>query len=83
MKRYPRLLISPAAPGRGPAWLVIVLLVATLTPAGAAKTVDFDALTIADINKAFDSGALTAERLVKPVSRVSRPTIGRGHRCTR
>jgi amidase len=54
MKRYPRLPM-----------LVVVLLVATLTPAGAAKTVDFDALTIADINKAFDSGALTAEKLVQ------------------
>ena len=45
--------------------LVVVLLVATLTPARAAKTVDFDALTIADINNAFDSGALTAEQLVQ------------------
>jgi amidase len=45
--------------------LVVVLLLATLTPARAAKTVDFDALTIADINKAFDSGALTAEKLVQ------------------
>jgi amidase len=45
--------------------LVAVLLVAALTPARAAKTVDFDALTIADINKAFDSGALTAEKLVQ------------------
>ena len=44
--------------------LVVVLLVATLTPA-LAKTVDFDALTIADINNAFDSGALTAETLVQ------------------
>jgi amidase len=45
--------------------LVVVLLVATLTSARAAKTVDFDALTIADINKAFDTGALTAEKLVQ------------------
>lgn len=45
--------------------LVLVLLVATLTPARAAKTVDVDAMTIADINKAFDSGALTAEKLVQ------------------
>jgi amidase len=30
-----------------------------------AKTIDFDALTIADINRAFDAGALTAERLVQ------------------
>ena len=45
--------------------LVAVLLVATLTPARAAKTVDFDTLTIADINNAFDSGALTSEKLVQ------------------
>ena len=45
--------------------LVAALFVATLTPARAAKTVDFDALTIADINKAFDTGALTAEKLVQ------------------
>ncbi len=44
--------------------LVVALLVATLAPA-LAKTVDFDALTIADINHAFDSGALTAEKLVQ------------------
>src|SRR6202140_3174110 len=54
MKRYSRLPV-----------LIVVLLVATLTPARAAKTVDFDTLTIADINKAFDSGALTAEKLVQ------------------
>src|SRR5471032_1176391 len=45
--------------------LVAALLVATLTPARAAKSVDFDALTIADINHAFDSGALTSEKLVQ------------------
>jgi amidase len=31
----------------------------------AARTVEFDALTIADIAHAFDSGALTSERLVQ------------------
>ena len=41
-----------------------VLLFAALTPA-LAKTLDFDALTIADINKAFDTGALTSEKLVQ------------------
>jgi amidase len=44
--------------------LVVILLVATQTAAGA-KTVDFDALTIAEINRAFDTGALTAEHLVQ------------------
>ncbi|MCU1384527.1 MAG: glutamyl-tRNA amidotransferase [Acidobacteria bacterium] len=50
------------------AWLstlsVIVGFV-LLAPAGAAKTVDFDALTIADINHAFDAGSLTSEQLVQ------------------
>ena len=45
--------------------LVAALLVLTLIPARAARTVDFDAMTIAEINKAFDSGALTAEKLVQ------------------
>ena len=48
-------------------WLAMfmaVLLFAALTPA-RAKTLDFDALTIADINKAFDTGALTSEKLVQ------------------
>ena len=45
--------------------LVAVLLAAALAPARAAKTIDFDALTIADINRAFDSGALTSEALVR------------------
>ncbi len=45
--------------------LIVVLVVAALTPARAAKTVEFDALTIADINHAFDSGALTSEKLVQ------------------
>ncbi len=44
--------------------LVVGVLVATLTPA-LARTVDFDALTIEDINHAFDTGALTAEKLVQ------------------
>ena len=48
-----------------PLLLVASLLVATLTPARAANSVDFDALTIADLNHAFDTGALTAEKLVQ------------------
>jgi amidase len=43
----------------------VLLVVAALTPVRAAKTVDFDALTIADIDHAFDSGALTSEKLVQ------------------
>ena len=53
MKRFP-----------WPPMLVVVLLVAALTPA-LAKTIEFDAVTIADINAAFDSGTLTAEQLVQ------------------
>jgi amidase len=45
--------------------LAVVLFTATLTPAHAAKTLDFDALTIADLNHAFDSGTLTSEKLVQ------------------
>ena len=54
MKRYPWLFM-----------LVTALLALTLTPARAAKSVDFDALTIADINHAFDAGVLTSEKLVQ------------------
>jgi amidase len=45
--------------------LVAVMVAVTLAPARAARTVDFDALTIADIGRAFDSGALTSEKLVQ------------------
>jgi amidase len=45
--------------------LVAVMAALMLAPARAARTIDFDALTIADINHAFDSGALTSERLVQ------------------
>ena len=44
--------------------VVAVLLAATLTPA-LARTVALDELTIADINHAFDTGALTSEALVR------------------
>ena len=53
MKRYLRLLVCVFALGVA-SW-----------PAAAAKTVDFDALTVADINRAFDAGALTSEKLVQ------------------
>jgi amidase len=45
--------------------LVAAMVAVTLTPARASRTVDFDALTIADIVHAFDSGALTSEKLVQ------------------
>src|SRR3954469_4913710 len=48
-----------------PAVLAAALVVITLAPARAAKTVDLDALTIAELDQAFDSGALTSERLVQ------------------
>jgi hypothetical protein len=54
MKRHPWL---PA--------LVAVIVAVTLTSARAANTVDFDALTIADIGHAFNSGTLTSEKLVQ------------------
>ena len=41
-----------------------LLCLVTLTPT-RATSFDFDAMTIADINRAFDRGALTAERLVQ------------------
>ena len=44
--------------------LVAVLIAAALTPA-LARTVELDALTIADINHAFDTGTLTSEALVR------------------
>src|SRR5204863_4725642 len=50
------------------AWLPIVaagLVAVTLTPARAARSVEFDALTIADLNRAFDDGVLTSEKLVQ------------------
>src|SRR5882724_13253112 len=45
--------------------LAALLIVATLAPARAARTIDFDAMTIADIGRALDSGALTSEKLVQ------------------
>jgi amidase len=45
--------------------IVAILVTATLAPAGAAKTVDVDTLTIVEINRAFDTGTLTAEKLVQ------------------
>src|SRR3954447_11134121 len=44
--------------------LAAVLCLTSLTPTHATSF-DFDAMTIADINRAFDRGTLTAERLVQ------------------
>jgi amidase len=48
-------------------WLAVcaLALATSAWPASAAKTLDFDALTIADLNRAFDAGALTSEKLVQ------------------
>jgi amidase len=45
--------------------LLILVLLGTLCPVLAAKTIDLDSATIADINAAFESGTLTAEKLVQ------------------
>src|SRR5262245_66449963 len=52
-RRQPRLPALAAA--------LCLLMLAPLV----AKTLDFDAMTIADINHAFDTGALTSEKLVQ------------------
>ena len=44
--------------------LLLIALTAALISA-APRTVDFDSATIADLNAAFDSGALTSEKLVQ------------------
>ena len=45
--------------------LLILILFLTLCPFLDAKTIDLDSATIADINAAFNSGTLTAEKLVQ------------------
>jgi amidase len=45
--------------------LAALLVAVVLVPVRAARTLDFDAMTIADIGRAFDSGALTSEQLVQ------------------
>src|SRR6266852_8748614 len=44
--------------------LLLITLNATLASA-ASKTIDIDSATIADLNRAFDAGTLTSEKLVK------------------
>jgi amidase len=46
------------------AFLILALLM-TSCPVFAARTIDLDAATIADINAAFQAGTLTAEQLVR------------------
>src|SRR5207245_8602090 len=46
------------------AFLILISL-ATSCPVFGAKTIDLDSATIADINAAFKSGTLTAEKLVQ------------------
>ena len=62
--------------------LAALLIVATLAPARAARTIDFDAMTIADIGRAFDSGALTSEKLARCAWRASRPPTVRVRHST-
>ena len=49
--------------------LALLALVTTLVVASTtvytSKTIDLDAVTVADLNKAFDAGTLTAEKLVQ------------------
>ena len=45
--------------------LGVWLLIGVITPAFAAKTIDLDTATIADINAAFAAGTLSAEKLVQ------------------
>ena len=46
------------------AWLAVAFVAATVSVA-RAQAIDLDALTVADINTAFDSGKLTSEQLVQ------------------
>ena len=45
--------------------LIVFGVVAAMLASARAATVDLDALTIADLNRAFDSGTLSAEKLVQ------------------
>ncbi len=47
------------------ALLLVLILAAALCPVFAAKTMDLESATIADIDAAFKSGNLTAEKLVQ------------------
>src|SRR5688572_21482593 len=44
---------------------VFFALITTLQPLSAQRTIDLDAVTIADVNAAFATGTLTSERLVQ------------------
>src|SRR5688572_28295700 len=45
--------------------IVFAGLIFTINPTAAQRTVDLDAVTIADVNRAFAKGTLTSERLVQ------------------
>src|SRR6185295_13329975 len=45
--------------------MVAAVAALALTPTFAAKPIDLDSATVADINRAFDAGTLTAEKLVQ------------------
>src|SRR5580700_5191520 len=45
--------------------LLFVATLCTALASAAPKTIDLDSATIADLNAAFDSGALTSEKLVQ------------------
>src|SRR3954465_1478589 len=45
--------------------LLVLTAVLVWVPPAAAKSIDLDAATVADINAAFDAGTLTAEKLVQ------------------
>ncbi|MCU1262743.1 MAG: glutamyl-tRNA amidotransferase [Bryobacterales bacterium] len=49
---------------RGFSAILLAALCTAIVPA-AARTIDLDSATIADLNAAFDSGALTSEKLVQ------------------
>ena len=45
--------------------LLVLTAILVWVPPAAAKSIDLDAATVADINAAFDAGTLTAEKLVQ------------------
>ena len=50
---------------RSIAALTVIVAALALMPVQAARTVEYDSMTIADLGRAFDSGALTSEKLVQ------------------
>ena len=62
---------------------LIAALVLTQAPAGAARSVDLDQATIADLNAAFNGGTLTSEKLVQLCLARIEAYDRQGRRCTR